>query len=381
MDAPGWTISSRIAWVTGAGGVDTSRGGWRLIAGVVVMLVALVVVGRLQGQNLGGDEAGPAGTTTVTAGLADSTAASGLVVAGRVALPGHPAAVAVGEGAVWVLLEQGTLLRVDRERHRVTGRLELGAPTGPLVVGAGAVWVGNGQATVTARVDPVRLRVTARFGGYVVAVAHGVLWSYCCRRGDKPMGFGRVDARTLRARPPLVVTDASGRRQPVGRLAVGADAVWTEASEEERVWRVPLAGGPARAVVGVSGVAYGLAADEGATWVLSGTGDPGDESGRTGRLRRLDQRTGTVTATTPLPDLAPSRAVGPVVGDGAVWLAGPHTRLERGGGILVRVDPATGRVTGWFWTLLGFPQDVLAAGPRGAWLATVVPELLHVVPA
>jgi hypothetical protein len=39
-------------------------------------------------------------------------AASGLAVAGRVALPGQPLAVAVGEGAVWVLL-QGALLRVD----------------------------------------------------------------------------------------------------------------------------------------------------------------------------------------------------------------------------------------------------------------------------
>ena len=177
-------------------------------------------------------------------------------------------AVAVGEDAVWVLLGQGTLLRVDPDRHRVTGRLELGAPTGPLAVGAGAVWVGNGQATVTARVDPVRLRVTARFGGYVVAVAHGVLWSYCCRRGYQPMGFSRIDARTLRPRPPLVVTDASGRRQPVGRLAVGTDAVWTQTSEDERLWRVPLGGGPARAVVGVPGTGYGLAADAGAAWVL-----------------------------------------------------------------------------------------------------------------
>jgi hypothetical protein len=360
--------------------VDTSRAGWRLIAGVVVMLVALVVVGRVQGRNLGGDEAGPAGTTRVTAGLADSTAASGLVVAGRVALPGPAAAVAVGENAVWVLLEQGILLRVDPDRHRVTGRLELGAPTGPLAVGAGAVWVGNGQATVTARVDPVRLRVTARFDHYVVAVAHGVLWSYCCRRGDKPMGFSRIDARTLRARRPLVVTDALGRRQRVGRFAVGGGAVWTQVPEDERVWRLPLTGGRARAI-GVSGLAYGLAADARAAWVLSGTSDPGIAPDRTGRLRRLDPRTGTVTVTTPLPDLAPSRAVGPVLGDGAVWLAGPHTRLERGGGILVRVDPATGRVAGWFWTLLGFPQDVLAAGPRGAWLATAVPELLHVVPA
>jgi outer membrane protein assembly factor BamB len=143
---------------------------------------------------------------------------------------------------------------------------------------------------------------------------------------------------------------------------------------------VPLAGGRARAI-GVSGLAYGLAADARAAWVLSGTSDPGIVPDRTGRLWRLDPRTGEVTVTTPLPDLAADRAVGPVLGDGAVWLAGPHTRLQRGGGTLVRVDPASGRVAGWFWTLLGFPQDVLAAGPRGAWLATAVPELLHVVPA
>jgi outer membrane protein assembly factor BamB len=360
--------------------VDVPRRGWWLVAGVVVMLLAVVVVGRLQGGNLPGSDAGvpPAAATAV----ADAApVASGLAVAGRVALPGPAVAVAVGEGAVWVLLGQGTLLRVDPDRHRVTGRLELGAPTGPLAVGAGAVWVGNGQATVTARVDPVRLRVTARFGGYVVAVAHGVLWSCCVGRGDKPMGFRRMDARTLRPRPPLVVTDAVGSRQRVGRLAVGADAVWTQATEDERVWRVPLAGGPARAVARLSGLAYGLAADAGAVWVLSGTGDPGNQRDRTGRLRRLDQRTGTVTATTPLPDLAASLAVGPILGGGALWLAGPSTRLQDGGGILVRVDPASGRVTGWFRQPLGLAQDVLAAGRRGAWVATAVSELLHVVPA
>jgi hypothetical protein len=36
-----------------------------------------------------------------------------LRVAGRVPLPGEPATVAVGEGAVWVLLQDGVLLRVD----------------------------------------------------------------------------------------------------------------------------------------------------------------------------------------------------------------------------------------------------------------------------
>jgi outer membrane protein assembly factor BamB len=238
----------------------------------------------------------------------------------------------------------------------------------------------NGQATVTARVDPVRLRVTARLGGYVVAVAHGVLWSYCCRRAYQPMGFSRIDARTLRPRPPLVVTDALGRPQPVGRLAVGTDAVWTQTPEDERLWRVPLEGGPARAVR-LPGTGYGLAADAGAAWVLSGSGDPGDQSDRTGRLRRLDQRTGTLTVTTPLPDLAVGLAAGPVLGGGAVWLAGPYTRLQDGGGILLRVDPASGRVTGWLRSPLGFAQDVLAAGPHGAWVGTAVRELLHLVPA
>ena len=119
------------------------RDRWLVAAGVVVMLVALVVVGRLQAGNLTqGDTAGSqAATSTVRT---DTTpVASGLAVAGRVALPSPAAAVAVGEGAVWVLLEQGTLLRVDHDRHKVTGRLELEAPTGgmpagPLAVGAGA---------------------------------------------------------------------------------------------------------------------------------------------------------------------------------------------------------------------------------------------------
>jgi hypothetical protein len=374
--------------------VNPSRRDWRLAAaGVVAVLLALVVVGRLQGRNLAAGNAGPSQVTRGTVATADTPVASGLTVAGRVALPGDAVAVAVGEGAVWVLLERGTLLRVDPDRHQVTGRVEPGATenenapwgrAGPLAVGAGAVWVGNGQGTVTARVDPVRLRVTARFGGHAVAVAHGVLWSFCCPRGDKAMGFGRVDARTLRPRPPLLVTDASGRRQPVGRLAVGTDAVWTHNFEEQRLWRAPLAGGPARAVVRVSGFPYGLAADAGAVWVLSGSGDPGTGRDRTGRLRRLDRHTGEVTATTPLPDLDVGHgnvAVGLAVGGGAVWVAGPYARGLHGGGILLRVDPASGRVGGWFRDPLWFFQDVLAAGPSGVWVATAAPELLHVVAA
>jgi hypothetical protein len=157
--------------------------------------------------------------------------------------------------------------------------------------------------------------------------------------------------------------------------------VWTLPLEGGRLWRVPLGGGPARALR-VAGFPYGLAVDGGAVWVLSGMGEPGSGLDRTGRLRRLDQRTDAVTATTPMPDLAVGQinvGIGLVVGDGAVWVAGSDARGLHGGGILMLVDPASGRVVGWLRDPRGFLQDVLAAGPRELWVATAAPELLDVV--
>jgi hypothetical protein len=365
------------------------RDRWLVAAGVVVMLVALVVVGRLQAGNLPGGDAGLSQPTRSTVRTDATPVASGLAVTGRVALPGPAAAIAVGEDAVWVLLEQGTLLRVDPDRHRVTGRLELEAPTGgmpagPLAVGAGAVWVGTRGATLTVRVDPMRLQVTGRLAGRVAAVTRGVVWSYCCPSGDNFMGFGRVDARTLHLRPPLVVTDASGRHQPVGWLALGPDAVWTVAFGHQQLWRVPLGGGPARPVLRVSGVLYGLAADAGLVWVLSGSGDPDRQRDWTVRLRRLDQRRGQVTGTISLPQLEVGAFLGPLglaPAVGAVWVAGPPAGGWHAGGILLRVDPASGRVAGWLRDPLGFVPGVLAAGPGGAWVGTEAPALLHVVAA
>ena len=116
--------------------MNASRRDWRpLAAGVVVMLLALVMVGRLQGRDLAHGDAATPSPTSAAVTTDDTPVASGLAVAGRVALPGQPAEVATGEGAVWVLLEQGTLLRVDPDRHQVTGRLELGASSGGMPLG------------------------------------------------------------------------------------------------------------------------------------------------------------------------------------------------------------------------------------------------------
>jgi hypothetical protein len=122
--------------------VNASRRDWRLVAGVVVMLVALIVsvACRARTSGLATPDHPRAASTAVATD--ETPVASGLAVAGRVALPGPAAAVAVGEGAVWVLLEQGSLLRVDPDRHQVTGRLELGATSGGMPMGPWDVRVG-----------------------------------------------------------------------------------------------------------------------------------------------------------------------------------------------------------------------------------------------
>jgi outer membrane protein assembly factor BamB len=287
---------------------------------------------------------------------------------------------------MWVLLAGNKLLRVDPDRHQVTGSVNLPPPGEGgfgtrLVVGEGAVWVGSWEGReVTLRIDPVSLRETARFNGHAVVAGGGALWSYCCGHGSEFLGLGRTDARTLRPGTPLALVDAAGRRQPVGRFAVGRGVVWVQGAKDQRVWRVPLAAGRPRSVP-VPGMPYGLAADAGAAWILSGPArSDGSQPELTGRLLRLDPSTGRVTAATPLPELVANVAVGPVVGAGAVWLLGPYSHLREGGSILLRVDRASGRTVGWYRSTLPW-HLMLASGPRGAWVITGAAEVLHLVPA
>jgi hypothetical protein len=68
-----------------------------------------------------------------------------------------------------------------------------------------------------------------------------------------------------------------------------------------------------------------------------------------------------------------------VVGGGAVWLGGRYSGGLHDSGILVRVDPGSGRVAGWLRDPRWSFQDAVAAGPRELWVATAGPELLDVV--
>jgi hypothetical protein len=70
--APGRAENQQKGRTDGRGvGVNASRRNWRLVSGVVVMLVALIVVGRLQDQNLGAGDAGAPQATRATVGTDD----------------------------------------------------------------------------------------------------------------------------------------------------------------------------------------------------------------------------------------------------------------------------------------------------------------------
>jgi hypothetical protein len=97
--------------------VNTARrDSWLVAAGVVVALVALVVVGRLQTGHLSEGDASGSQLTKRTVRTDATPVASGLAVTGRVTLSGQVEAVAVGEDAVWVLLD--TISNGEAVSHR-----------------------------------------------------------------------------------------------------------------------------------------------------------------------------------------------------------------------------------------------------------------------
>jgi streptogramin lyase/tRNA A-37 threonylcarbamoyl transferase component Bud32 len=151
----------------------------------------------------------------------------------KVPLPGEVSAggIAVGEGAVW-LLDPGKalLLRIDPHLAAVTATLDLGTSALPPVVGLGSVWVFvSNEGGKLFRVNPRTLRATEaissvpeRAGTFVVA--DGSLWW-------NDIGGGsviRLDPTTGRILSTIRVTPPG--QEGVGlvstAIAAGAGRIW-----------------------------------------------------------------------------------------------------------------------------------------------------------
>jgi hypothetical protein len=162
---------------------------------------------------------------------------------------GHPVAVALGKGSVWVLMRNAAigeptsgsdqLVRLDAASGRVVRRLAFpfdqvsgsGIAYG-VAVGERAVWVTNAETAEIMRIDPASLRLTGRVDlGAVSAVpvaARGSVWV----PGDWRGTLVRVDERTMR------VTRVEISPDDVSDVAYGSGALWLNAFSSGVVYPV-----------------------------------------------------------------------------------------------------------------------------------------------
>ncbi len=87
--------------------------------------------------------------------------------------------IRIGEGAVWVLGDGESLVRIDPEAGRVDQTISVGRSADSMVVGDGFVWVGSSRDGTVTRVDPETSDLKAvDVGGRprAIAVAEGGVW-------------------------------------------------------------------------------------------------------------------------------------------------------------------------------------------------------------
>jgi streptogramin lyase len=199
--------------------------------------------------------------------------------------------------------------------------------------------------------SPVISAMLLRAGRHRLAFGAGTVWV-----ANDSGSVHRVDPVANHISATIqVASEQAGLRG----AAVGAGGVWVpvanpgslariDAGNNRVVARIPL-GRPLRDPVGV-------ATTEDAVWVACCAYEVAGRSG--GKLMRVDPATDKVTARITLPEDPLALATGP----DEVWVA-----TTQGGAI--RIDPASNRVTS---VLRGMPQGVaqtVAVGAGGVWLA------------
>jgi YVTN family beta-propeller protein len=290
--------------------------------------------------------------------LAAVDPSTGRVVA-EVPVGATPTAVAIDNGAVWVLnADDQTISRVN-ERTKVVRTLAIGATPTDLAAGASGVWVGNGgklaraqfagaTALAVTRLDPHTGAVAAnislpRIGSarsnvaaHHIAVAAGSVWAiapdFSLVRIDPVRNEVTAISRKVAALAVAGARDAvwvlndngallrvaarSGRvtmrvnvpATELSDLAVGGGSLWATDPFEGTLWRID----PGQHVVertidvgvGADSVAFGL----GGVWVANSL---------QGTLSRIDSVSNRVVRTVPLGNTP--RAV--AVGEALVWVA------------------------------------------------------------
>lgn len=288
-----------------------------------------------------------------------------LVVASRLHFARFVFPVAAGAGAVWV-----GGLNVTYRVNPATSKVVATIPTpgtdeySQLAIGAGSVWItgGNrpGYQMGVYRINPHASKVTAviklpRYGlPGTVAVAYGSVWV------GSDVGGGslyRINPRTNRiaGRPVDLGAD-------IGPIVPAAGALWVTSAGVSRI--DPRTGASASLNAVWSNITDIDASGAGSLW-MSGTNV----------VDRVDPASGRITSVISLPGVDKV-----YFGRNSAWAVTSSSAVDAAGTTsIVRVDPATNKVTGRP-VRLGSGPEAVAAGPTGIWAVTFnSPQLLHLV--
>ncbi len=219
--------------------------------------------------------------------------------------------VATGVGSVWVATGGfGTVVRIDAELGAVADRIELGDPSDPVVPAVSSVGVGQGRVWVGAfdgllRIDPTSGEITARVdlgrsAALQIAVGGGAVWATVIGNRAK-----RVEARSAQVTAEFY---AGGFVFPI---AVNRTAVWVGGAQGQ-VWKIDPVLGATLLTARSGSFASGIALGDDVVWVAL----PEERT-----IISIDPATGEVQARIPVGG-APEDIV---VSDGLVWVAVQET--------------------------------------------------------
>ena len=161
----------------------------------------------------------------------------------------------------------------------------------------------------------------------------------------------------------IVALDSSGSiatSVPVGDRPVaivpGGGALWVANLDEQSVTRVDVASRAAIGATPIGNMPTGLAATESAVWVTDGTG----------AISKLDPRYDRVSFRRPLRDAVGffgGTARPALAAFGSVWVVSPD-------GVVLRIDPGSGRVVGS--AAVGNGPSAIAAGAGSLWVTNSI---------
>jgi len=251
----------------------------------------------------------------------------------RIAIPGGPASVAIGEGAVWVAGGDGSVTRVDpvsEEKLRLSLRV---SQPGGIAAGEGSVWVTSSAANAVVRIDPASGKVVGKpidVGEFPtdIAIGNGSVWVANTRDGT----VSRIDPGSGEVDDPIEVAG-----EQVLALAFGEDGVWIAKTDDRLASTVEVVRiDPASSEVDSdpakldAAIPVRIAAGEGGVWVTLVGGPRPTQPERMPAVAMIDPGSGQAAdETVPVGE----RPDGIATGAGLVWVA------DAGDGTVTRIQP------------------------------------------